>query len=285
MFRARADCRDRVPPGRLPQAVAIGLLTVLFGCGSTSQRVATDQLLVSSAVDNAVFEIDFSPLSGQTVYLDSQYIRDAKSNRLEVGDAASGYVISSLRQQMATCGCLIQDDRADAEFIVEARVGALGADASEVIYGVPQSNFLGAAFSAASLVTAAPPAPTIPEIAIARKDNRRAAAKVIAYAYHRDTRRGVWQSGKSQSETTAEDRWVLGAGPFQRGTIYEGVQFAGSELPQLEPVPLVGATNPVNLAEVPRLFVEPSDLLQTEPTADEDGVIPAGYSESIPDRD
>ena len=265
--------------------MTLGLfILVLPGCGSTKQRIATDQLLVSSAVDNAVFEIDFSPLAGQTVYLDSQYIKDAKSNRLEVGDAASGYVISAIRQQMATCGCLIQDDRADADFIVEARVGALGADASEVIYGVPQSNFLGAAFSAASLVTAAPAAPTIPEIAIARKDNRRAAAKVIAYAYHRDSRRVVWQSGKSQSETTAEDRWVLGAGPFQRGTIYEGLQFAGSELPQLEPPPMAGAANPAGLAEAPRLFVEPSDLLADKPQPDTDGVIPAGYSETVSNR-
>ena len=210
--------------------VCAAFMLATSGCGSTKQRIATDQLLLSSAVDEAIGEIDFSPLAGQRVYFDTEYIKDSKSNRLEVGDAASGYVISALRQQIAAAGCLLQEDAAAADFVIEGRVGALGSDESEVVYGIPASNIFGAAATAASAVTAVPNVPTIPEIALARKDNRRAAAKIVAYAYHRESREIVWQSGQSQAEATAEDRWVMGAGPFQKGTIYDGVQFAGTDL-------------------------------------------------------
>ena len=258
------------------------MIACLFGCGSTKQRVATDQLLISSAVDSAVHEIDFSALSGQTVYFDTQFIKDSKANRSEVGDAASGYVISALRQQMAIAGCLLEDSPEAAEFIIEARVGALGADASEVVYGVPASNFLGAAVSAASMVSPmqVPAAPTIPEIAVARKDNRRAAAKIVAYAYHRPTRRVVWQSGQSHAESTAQDRWVMGAGPFQQGSIYDGTQFASGDLPNLQP-PVMASHEPVASTSVrPRLFVEPAELVDP-PKPDDDAVIQAGFSEDV----
>ena len=47
----------------------VGLALLLVGCGTTrmtdSPRAATEMLLVSQAADNAVAQIDFSPLAGQ----------------------------------------------------------------------------------------------------------------------------------------------------------------------------------------------------------------------------
>ena len=37
----------------------------------TDSAAATEMLLVSQAADNAVAQIDFSPLAGKTVYLDA----------------------------------------------------------------------------------------------------------------------------------------------------------------------------------------------------------------------
>jgi hypothetical protein len=51
------------------------------------------------------------------------------------------------------------------------------------------------------------------------------------FAYDRDSRTPVWQSGTSVAISDAKNVWVLGAGPFQRGTIYNGTRFAGSRLP------------------------------------------------------
>ena len=39
-----------------------------------TQRTATEQLLISNAVDQAVSHLDFRKLSGQPVYLDAQYL-------------------------------------------------------------------------------------------------------------------------------------------------------------------------------------------------------------------
>jgi hypothetical protein len=185
--------------------------------------MATDQLLLSDAVDRSVAHIDFSPLSGEKVYLDTQFIRSVKDNVFVNAD----YIISSLRQQMVQAGCLLQDARDDAQYVVEARVGTLGRDAHDVNFGIPSNNALSAA---ATLVTNAPVVPSIPEISLARKTDDSAAAKIAVFAYHRETKQPVWQSGLSIARSTAQSKWLFGVGPFQSGEIYRGTRFAGDRL-------------------------------------------------------
>ena len=193
-----------------------------LGCGTTKSQRATEQMIVSDAVDLAVAEIDFRALSGETVYFDTQFIKNIKG----VGFVNADYIISSLRQQMIAANCRLQEARDDADFIIEARVGTLGTNGNEVVYGVPANNALS---TAASLVSSAPSVPTIPEVSFAKKDAQ-VGAKIAVFAYERATQQPVWQSGLSLARSKAQDIWVFGAGPFQRGSIYEGTQFAGSKL-------------------------------------------------------
>ena len=202
------------------------LLAALVGCGQTRVRTATDQLLMSDAVDRTVARIDFSPLSGKTVYLDEKYLQPVKALLF----VNAGYIVSSLRQQMMAAGCLLQEKAADAEFIVEGRVGAIGTDGHEVTYGIPASTGLS---NAASLLANAPPIPMIPEISVARKNDYRGAAKIALFAYHRETKRPVWQSGVTVSASDAKEAWVFGAGPIQYGTIFDGTRFAGDQVRDL----------------------------------------------------
>ena len=195
------------------------VLLVLGGCGTTLNRSATEQMLTSDAVDRSVARIDFHPLAGQKVFLDVDYIRNVKG----VGSVNSEYVISSLRQQLLAAGCLLQEGKAQCDYVVEVRVGALGLDANEVIYGIPANNALGAA---SSLVATVPAAPVIPELALAKKNDQRAAAKIGAFAYHRLTREVVWQSGTSESISSSRDSWIAGVGPFQSGNIRKETRFA-----------------------------------------------------------
>lgn len=196
----------------------------LAGCGTTREKLATEQLLMSDAVDRAVAHIDFSPLAGETVFLDTQYVRTLKTQ----GVVNADYIISSLRQQMVLAGCLLQDDRERADFVAEARVGTLGTDSNEVNFGVPASNSLS---TAASIVGASAPIPALPEVSLARKTFDLAATKVAVFAYHRESKSPVWQSGLSVAKSRAQSNWILGAGPFQRGAIYDGTVFAGQKLP------------------------------------------------------
>ncbi len=57
-----------------------------------------------------------------------------------------------------------------------------------------------------------------------------AAAKVSVFAYDRETREPLWQSGIAQAGSSARDTWILGVGPLQYGTIYNGTRFAGKRL-------------------------------------------------------
>lgn len=200
-------------------------VVVLFclGCGSTQQREATEQLLTSDAVDRSIAQIDFRALSGKTVYFDTTYLKNIKN----VGFVNAEYITSSLRQQLVAARCLLKEEKKDAEYVVEARIGVLGNDRHEVTYGMPANNFLNAA---SSLVPNSPPLPTLPELALAKRNEQLAAAKIGAFAYHRETGEPVWQSGLSTIRSTAKDTWILGAGPIQRGDIYGKTRFAGSEL-------------------------------------------------------
>src|SRR6478609_696993 len=111
----------------LSSVLAIALF-LAAGCGINKSRLATEQLVVSDAVDRAVAAIDFSALSGKKVYFDTQYL-----DGLNLG--ANGnvkYVISSLRQQMLAYDLRLQEKADTADFILEGRVGVLANDGYEV---------------------------------------------------------------------------------------------------------------------------------------------------------
>ena len=210
----------------LAATAALVLCVAAVGCGTTKGHSATEQLLLSDAVDRSVSTIDFRSLAGHTVFLDTTYLETDKKSTDIVN---SNYVISSLRQQILASGCRLMPKIDEAELIIEPRLGTLGADDHRTTYGIPENNMIG---TAASLVPTAPPVPPLPEISIARRDIREAAVKIAAFAYDRDSRQVVWQSGISQSQSTARDTWVMGIGPFQGGSAREGTKLAGSKLLQ-----------------------------------------------------
>lgn len=152
-------------------------------------------------------------MTGATVFLDSQFIRSIRSN----GVVDSNYVVSCLRELAIRDGCILQESRDEADYIVEIRMGALGTDNHVINYGIPGSS---AVNQTASLLTSAP-IPAIPEISLAKKDERRAAAKISLFAYDRETREPVWQTGTIMGLSKAKSTWVLGAGPFHKGDIYK----------------------------------------------------------------
>ena len=238
------------------------------GCGTTQSQQATEQLLMSDAVDRAVAEVNFSELSGKTVFLDTRYITTAFK---PIGFVSADYIISALRQQLMSSNCQLQDAKEDAEYIVEARVGALGTDGHHVLVGVPASTTIS---SAAALVPNAPPIPTIPEISFVRRDDKTAAAKIAVFAYHRETKRPVWQSGIAQARSKSHDTWVLGAGPFQRGSIHGGTQFAGSAID----VPLAGSRKAKRQGNGYDGYREELRYVEQK-SQDADTVVPASHEE------
>lgn len=188
-------------------------MSMLVGCGTTrtsnTQRTATEQLLISDAIDRAVQSIDFSKLAGQSVYFDDRHL-------FEVID--DGYLISSLRQHLLASGCILKDDREQASYVVEPRAGAIGTDNDELLFGIPATNV-----PQLTLLSGLPSA--IPELPIIKRHHQRGVAKIAVFAYRRDTGEPAWQSGIATNESTANDVWLFGAGPFKKGTIHEGTSY------------------------------------------------------------
>jgi hypothetical protein len=195
-----------------------GAAVQLVGCGTTRStdtgRTATEQLLVSDAIDRAVQTVNLRSLAGQTVFFDDSRLGEVVDRN---------YLISTLRQHLLASGCLLRDQKDQAEFVVEARAGAIGTDRNDLLFGVPSMNV-------PQIMPLQPVPAAIPEIPIAKRKDQRGIAKIGVFAYHRETGTPVWQSGLVHQESSSNDVWILGAGPFQRGTIYEGTAFAGNAL-------------------------------------------------------
>lgn len=235
-----------------------GLLLIILlvgGCGTTrmtdSSRTATEQHLISHAVDLAVSQLDFRILAGKRVFLEEEYIDKSVVDR--------GYLISTLRQQILASGCLLQAKKDEAEIVVEARCGGLGTDRHSLLIGVP----------AMSLPTIIPGQPSqIPEIPFAKKTDQQGLAKLAVYAYERKSGNRIWQSGTLQAQSTAKDLWIIGAGPFQHGSIRSRVTLAGEGLgvPFIHDTEEDGNKAPLTSVTDSRSWIEKDSKLRNEPS-------------------
>jgi hypothetical protein len=211
--------------------------------------------------------VNVQSLTGQTVYLDDSRLGDVVDRN---------YLISTLRQHLLASGCALRAERDQADYIVEARAGAIGTDRNDLLFGVPSMNV-------PQIFPMQPVPAAIPEVPIAKRRDQRGIAKIAVFAYHRETGMPVWQSGVANQESSANDVWILGAGPFQRGTIYEGTAFAGKTIGHDESKDEKGAERrpPVDLARA-RVFTTPQKIAAnaaTPPANNEQAVVPAAHEE------
>jgi hypothetical protein len=246
----------------LPIAYCASIALVVAGCGTTrstfSSRTATEQLLVSDAIDRAVSDVNFHALAGQAVFLDTTALQPVLDKE---------YLSSSLRQHLLASGCVLRESRDKADFIVEARAGVVGTDNHSLLFGIPAMQ-VPQILPLQGMVPSA-----IPEVPFAKRQEQRALAKIAVFAYHRETGMSVWQSGIAVRDSNSKDTWVLGAGPFQRGTIYDEPSFAGTAIknpllgdelsPQQRPPVSLGTevsfAAPNLFAETPEPYVAPAD--------------------------
>jgi hypothetical protein len=233
----------------LSTSMLIACALMHVGCGTTrstdTTRTATEQLLISDAIDRAVQNVNVHTLAGQTVYLDDSRLGDVVDRN---------YLISTLRQHLLASGCALRAERDQADYIVEARAGAIGTDRNDLLFGVPSMNV-------PQIFPMQPVPAAIPEVPIAKRRDQRGIAKIAVFAYHRETGMPVWQSGVAHQESSANDVWIMGAGPFQRGTIYEGTAFAGKTIghEESEDEKVAKRRPPVDLARA-RVFTTPQQI-------------------------
>jgi len=199
----------------------LALAVLLFfaaGCGTVrttgTARTATEQLLLTNAWDSALQKVDFRPLTGVPVYLDTTNIN---------APIDQGWMVSSIRQAMLQQGVLLRAKPEQAQWIVEARVGAYGTNDYGLLIGIPQTTIPG--------TLAGLPQGTIPELSVAKRSEQQAVAKMALFAYDRSSGQIVWNSGTMLETSTAKDVYVGGLGPIQSGTIHGGTEFVGIKIP------------------------------------------------------
>lgn len=192
---------------RLQELLTLLLLIsgCLFGCGTThvtdTPRSASEELLISRSIDQSVGELNFIVLSGQTVFLDTQYLGSV---------AYKDYLISSMRQHLLANGCRLTEEREHAQVIVEARAGSVATSRHDMLVGLPRTTV-------PFLVTGV--TPVIPELALLKKTTQIGVAKISVFAYRVDDGAGIWQSGVHQNENISRNCWILGLGPHQSGDV------------------------------------------------------------------
>lgn len=177
-----------------------GLLTWgLLGCASTktsnTARTATEQLLISNAVDQALDKIDFRAFSGHTVFLDDRYV-DCIDKQ---------YVISSVRHRILHQGAVLVGKPEDAEVLVEMRTGVVGTDIADSFLGIPEVTLPGML--------------TLPEVRVLTRQVQTGTAKLGIVAVDAKTKEVLGEGGMTLARSDTNSWFVAGIGPFKSGSI------------------------------------------------------------------
>jgi hypothetical protein len=187
--------------------IALGLLLSLGGCANFttkitgSQRAGAEQLLLTGTSDRAVESIDFRPLSGAKVYLDTEQIKAEDE----------GWVIFSLRRAMAR-HCVLLVEKKEAQVIVEAAVGAYGTDEVDRQLTLPfLSTPIPTPFSTSGLSPQA----------ISRKNRQDAIVKLALTAFDAKSHHLVWESGNILVAESLDRKYIGDRNVERRGTLTE----------------------------------------------------------------
>jgi hypothetical protein len=179
------------------------LLAALSGCASTSTsntaRSATEQMLLSNAIDQSLDKIDFRPLQGQNVFLDEKYI-DCVDKQ---------YIISSIRHRVLRAGGHLAEKAESADIVLEARSGGVGTTTSSSFIGVPSVTLPGML--------------AIPEVKLFTKSAQSGYAKLGIAAYDPKTKESRGQGGMTVAQSNDNNYYFVGVGPYQTGTLKEEI--------------------------------------------------------------
>lgn len=180
-----------------------GLIALTAACSDVRQtqpeRTATEQLLISAAVDKAVarFAMDLPPET--RVFVDTQYFRSYDQ----------GYAISAVRAFVLERGARLVPNRGKADMIVEVRSGALSINKREDLVGVPSIPL---------------PVPMVegfetPEIPLMKHDEQQGVAKIALTVYDAESGR-LWRNTGPVYGIAWVDKWsVLGIGWREDNTV------------------------------------------------------------------
>src|SRR2546423_7228935 len=160
-------------------------------------HTATEQLLITQAVDDAVDKMDVSFVSGARIFLDTSYVDQARDRNVQF----ARYMMGAVRDRLLRSGALMANDRASADVIVELRSGGQSVDHNTLFIGLPSIPL--------PLFLLAPTATntiTFPELALFKRDRQTGVAKLAITAYRQSTGALAGSSGPSFGSSNHTER-------------------------------------------------------------------------------
>ena len=189
---------------RLHWLVVCAGIVVVTGCTSTNSsntaRTATEQMLVSNAVDQSLSKVDFQAFGDRKVFVEEKYLDCTDKN----------YVVSSVRHRVLMQGAQIVAKPEDADLILELRSGAVGTNTSNSFLGIPQIQLPGMI--------------STPEIKLVNRVNQTGMAKIGLVAYDAKSHQVLGDGGMSLAKSADSNWYVFGIGPWQNGTVKKEIE-------------------------------------------------------------
>jgi hypothetical protein len=164
------------------RGIAIFIVVALMIAGCTTEedtnppRSATEQLLLSTAADQALANANLTIFAGRSVYFDFTYF---DSYDLK-------YAEGTIRDAFSRAGALMATNSMSADVIVEARSGAYSTDTNSSFFGIP---------SVAIPIPGTAEMPITPQIPFYLKEEEKSYAKIALLAYDNKTRAHIYSSG------------------------------------------------------------------------------------------
>ncbi len=178
-------------------ALSLGLL----GCSSFREtlpaRSATEQVLISTAGDRAVTDLETRWAIGKSVLIATENL-DAYDQK---------YLVQRLRQAVLDAGAILVSERDRADVVLEVASGGLSVDSGQFLLGIPTMEvpipFAGSV--------------TLPEIALFKQVSVVGKAKLLCTAIDADEGHLFAATPVTYGRARRRFWWVLLLGPFEGG--------------------------------------------------------------------
>jgi hypothetical protein len=184
----RTSARLSAPTALILAALALGACTTVRE--TSPQRSATEQLLISTAVDRAIAAVHLEIPPGTKVFVDAAQL-----------DGSDGkYAAGEMKDRLLRNGANLVNDRGEADAVVEVRAGALSIDDKQTLVGIDSFD---------APVPFAGQAAKIPQIALYKDRVRQGVAKIAAFGYSTSDGRLIDSTDPAFGYSHQHERTVL----------------------------------------------------------------------------
>lgn len=160
-------------------------------------ETATEQLLITTAIDNAVANMNVAIPAGTRIFVDTSYFDGVGRDQKVLFPK---YAMAAIREKLLRSGGLLAENRQTADMIVEARTGGQSVDHNSLFVGLPALSI--------PLPPSFYPVAT-PELALFKRDRETGVAKLAIVAYRQGTGAYVASSGPSFGSSNHTETTIL----------------------------------------------------------------------------